>query len=151
MADVPVPPRSGSIANRIQTNRGIGAGAEPVIVVDRVRKKFRLYHERNNSLKAALMRRRVAKFEEFWAIDDVSFDIRPGETFGIIGENGSGKSTMLKCIARILRPDHGKITTKGKISALLELGAGFHPELSGRENVYLNGSILGLSKKDLDL
>ena len=156
MADLPVPvapvpPRSGSIANRIQTNRGIGAGAEPVIVVDRVRKKFRLYHERNNSLKAALMRRRVAKFEEFWAIDDVSFDIRPGETFGIIGENGSGKSTMLKCIARILRPDHGKITTKGKISALLELGAGFHPELSGRENVYLNGSILGLSKKDLDL
>ena len=149
MAETP-PRTQGSITQRLQTNRGIVHTNEPVITVDHVRKKFRLYHERNNSLKAALMRRRVAKFEEFWAIDDVSFEIRPGETFGIIGENGSGKSTMLKCIARILRPDHGSITTRGKISALLELGAGFHPELSGRENVYLNGSILGLAKRELD-
>ncbi len=144
------PRPQGSITQRLQTNRGIVHTNEPVIAVDHVRKKFRLYHERNNSLKAALMRRRVAKFEEFWAVDDVSFEIRPGETFGIIGENGSGKSTMLKCIARILRPDSGSITTRGKISALLELGAGFHPELSGRENVYLNGSILGLAKRELD-
>ena len=150
ITDVAVNSAPASITNKVQTNRGIGSNAEPVIVVDHVRKKFRLYHERNNSLKAALMRRRVAKFEEFWAIDDVSFDIRPGETFGIIGENGSGKSTMLKCIAKILRPDHGSIRATGKISALLELGAGFHPELSGRENVYLNGSILGLSKRELD-
>lgn len=124
---------------------------EPAIVVDHVAKRFRLYHERNDSLKATVMRKRRAKFEEFWAIDDVSFEIREGETFGIIGENGSGKSTMLKCMARILRPDRGKVSVRGKVSALLELGAGFHPELSGRENVYLNGSILGLSKKDLQL
>src|SRR5262249_60818608 len=71
-------------------------------------------------------------------------------TFGLIGENGSGKSTMLKCIARILRPDQGSIAVAGKVSALLELGAGFHPELSGRENVYLNGAILGLGKRQLD-
>ena len=84
-------PRQGSITQRLETNRGIVSTNEPVITVDHVRKKFRLYQERNNSLKAALMRRRVAKFEEFWAIDDVSFEIRQGETFGIIGENGSGK------------------------------------------------------------
>jgi ABC-2 type transport system ATP-binding protein len=96
------------------------------------------------------MRGRRARYEEFWALRDVSFEVREGSTFGLIGENGSGKSTMLKCIARILRPDHGTIESCGKISALLELGAGFHPELSGRENVYLNGAILGLTKKQLD-
>ncbi len=90
------------------------------------------------------------RFGSFVALDDVSVEIAAGETFGFIGENGSGKSTLLKCISKILRPDHGSISVEGKISALLELGAGFHPELSGRENVYLNGSILGLSKKELD-
>ncbi len=126
------------------------AKGEPAIAVDRVSKRFRLYHERNDSIKATIMRGRRARYEEFWAIDDVSFDIKEGETFGIIGENGSGKSTMLKCMARILRPDKGAVRVNGKVSALLELGAGFHPELSGRENVYLNGSILGLSKRQLD-
>ena len=96
------------------------------------------------------MRGGRARFEEFWALQDVSFEVPEGTTFGLIGENGSGKSTMLKCMAKILRPDKGSITAVGKISALLELGAGFHPELSGRENVYLNGAILGLSKKQLD-
>ncbi len=120
------------------------------ITVDHVSKAFRLYDERNQSLKAAVMRRGRARFEEFTALDDVSIEIDAGETFGFIGENGSGKSTLLKCIAKILRPDSGWISVEGKISALLELGAGFHPELSGRENVYLNGSILGLSKKELD-
>jgi ABC-2 type transport system ATP-binding protein len=120
------------------------------ITVEHVTKGFRLYNERNQSLKAAILRRGRARFEEFTALDDVSLEIDAGETFGFIGENGSGKSTLLKCIAKILRPDEGEIAVEGKISALLELGAGFHPELSGRENVYLNGSILGLSKKDLD-
>ena len=96
------------------------------------------------------MRRGRAKYEEFWALQDVSLEVPTGSTFGLIGENGSGKSTLLKCMARILRPDKGRTDVKGKVSALLELGAGFHPELSGRENVYLNGSILGLSKKELD-
>jgi ABC-type polysaccharide/polyol phosphate transport system ATPase subunit len=125
--------------------------AEPAIIVDGVSKRFRLYHERNQSLKGAFMRGRRANFTELMALDDVSFAVPKGMTYGIIGENGSGKSTMLKCLARILTPDVGKVTTVGKISALLELGAGFHPELTGRDNVYLNGSILGLSKKDIDL
>jgi ABC-2 type transport system ATP-binding protein len=121
-----------------------------VITVEDVSKRFRLYHERNQSLKIWMMRGRRAAFEEFWALRDVSLEIEEGKTFGLIGENGSGKSTLLKCIAKILRPDSGRIGVTGKVSALLELGAGFHPELSGRENIYLNGSILGLGKKELD-
>jgi lipopolysaccharide transport system ATP-binding protein len=120
------------------------------ITVQGVSKRFRIYHERNQSLKSALLRRRRGDFEEFWALQDVSLEVPQGTSMGLIGENGSGKSTLLKCMARILRPDSGRIATQGKISALLELGAGFHPELSGRENVYLNGSILGLSRKELD-
>jgi ABC-type polysaccharide/polyol phosphate transport system ATPase subunit len=122
----------------------------PVIVVDGVTKRFRLYDERNQSLKAAVMRGRRARYEEFLALDDISLTVPQGATIGLIGENGSGKSTLLKCMARILRPDAGTISVDGKVSALLELGAGFHPELSGRENVYLNGAILGLSSKELD-
>jgi ABC-type polysaccharide/polyol phosphate transport system ATPase subunit len=122
---------------------------EHAIRVDSVSKRFRLYHERNSSLKATVMRGRRARYEEFWALNDVSLEIPEGSTFGLIGENGSGKSTLLKCMARILRPDTGGISTRGKISALLELGAGFHPELSGRENVFLNGSILGVGKRQL--
>ncbi|GAB3311217.1 ATP-binding cassette domain-containing protein [Epidermidibacterium keratini] len=120
------------------------------IEVSNVSKRFRLYRDRNQSLKATILRGRRAKYEEFWALDDVSFEIPVGSTYGIIGENGSGKSTMLKCIANILRPDRGEIQRHGRIAALLELGSGFHPELSGRENVYLNGSILGLSRSEID-
>ena len=120
------------------------------ITVEGVSKRFRLYHEHNQSLKAAILRRRRVTFEEYWALRDVSLEVQAGETVGLIGENGSGKSTLLKCMARILRPDKGGIRVNGKVSALLELGAGFHPELSGRENVYLNGSILGVGKKELD-
>jgi ABC-type polysaccharide/polyol phosphate transport system ATPase subunit len=124
---------------------------EPAISIEHLSKRFRLYHDRNQSLKAAVMRGRRAKYEEFWALRDVSLEIAEGLTYGFIGTNGSGKSTLLKCLARILEPDEGSTRTRGKVSALLELGAGFHPELSGRENVYLNGSILGLSKAELDL
>jgi ABC-2 type transport system ATP-binding protein len=126
------------------------SSARPVIQVEQLTKRFRLYNERNQSLKAAVMRRRRAQYEEFLALDDVSLDVREGSTVGFIGENGSGKSTLLKCIARILRPDHGTVRVEGKVSALLELGAGFHPELSGRENVFLNGTILGLSQKQIE-
>jgi ABC-type multidrug transport system fused ATPase/permease subunit len=125
--------------------------AEPAITVEHLSKRFRLYHDRNQSLKAAVMRGGRARYEEFWALRDVSLEIAEGTTYGFIGTNGSGKSTLLKCLARILEPDEGRSSTRGKVSALLELGAGFHPELSGRENIYLNGSILGLSKADLDL
>ena len=120
------------------------------IVVDDVSKQYRLYHERNQSLKAAIMRRSRVKYEEFWALRDVSLDVPEGKTYALIGENGSGKSTLLKCMAHILRPEKGRIQTHGKISALLELGAGFHPELTGRENIFLNGSILGMTKKQLN-
>jgi ABC-2 type transport system ATP-binding protein len=120
------------------------------VSVEGVSKTFRLYHDRNQTLKATLMRGRRARYEEFQALDDVSLEVPAGTTFGLIGENGSGKSTLLKCMARILRPDAGTITVNGKISALLELGAGFHPELSGKENIYLNGAILGISSKDID-
>ncbi|MGH9212804.1 MAG: ABC transporter ATP-binding protein [Acidimicrobiales bacterium] len=125
--------------------------AESAIEVEDVAKRFRLIHERNSTLKATIFngfRRTV--HEDFWALKGVSFDIASGSTYGLIGHNGSGKSTLLKCMARIYRPDRGQIAMRGKVSALLELGAGFHPELSGRENVYLNGSILGLSKRDID-
>ena len=118
--------------------------------VDGVSKRYRRYHERNQSLKASVMRGRRARYEEFWALRDVSFDITDGLTFGLIGENGSGKSTLLKCIARILRPEEGRTEVNGKVSALLELGAGFHPELSGRENVYLNGALLGMGKREIN-
>lgn len=122
----------------------------PAVVVDGVSKHFRLYHERNQSLKATILNRGRGRYEEFWALRDVSFEIEKGETFGLIGENGSGKSTLLKCLAQILRPDQGRIDVDGRMSALLELGAGFHPELSGRENIYLNASILGMTKKEVD-
>ena len=89
-------------------------------------------------------------FDQTHAVNDVSFEVEHGSTLGIIGSNGSGKSTMLKCLTGIYRPDKGKVSINGNIAALLELGAGFHPELSGRENVYLNAAILGLSKKDAE-
>ena len=120
------------------------------VSVEQVSKRFKLFSERNQSLKAALMRGKRAAYKEFWALKDVSFEIPQGSTFGLVGENGSGKSTLLKCIAKILQPNSGRIVSRGRVAALLELGSGFHPELSGRENVYLNGSILGLSRKELD-
>ncbi|MGA1516078.1 MAG: ABC transporter ATP-binding protein, partial [Ilumatobacteraceae bacterium] len=121
----------------------------PAVAVHDLWKSFRLYHERNQFLKAAILRGRRARYEEFWALKDVSFEVPVGTTFGVIGSNGSGKSTLLKCLAGILVPERGSVEISGRISALLELGAGFHPELSGRENVFLNGAILGLSKKEI--
>lgn len=120
------------------------------ISVESVSKRFRIYHERNQSLKAAIMRGRRSVYEEFWALRDVGFEIPRASTFGLVGDNGSGKSTLLKCIAGILSPDAGTITARGRMAALLEVGSGFHPELSGRDNVYLNGSILGMTRKEID-
>jgi ABC-type polysaccharide/polyol phosphate transport system ATPase subunit len=120
------------------------------VVVDGVWKTFRIYHQRSSTLKQAILRRGVDHFDTFWALSDVSFDIPAGSTTGIVGANGAGKSTLLKVLSRILVPDKGDIRASGRISALLELGAGFHPELSGRENVFLNGSILGMSNAELN-
>jgi ABC-type polysaccharide/polyol phosphate transport system ATPase subunit len=115
-----------------------------------VSKKFRLHHERNQSLKSAIMRGRISRYEEFLAVDDVSFSVKQGSTFGLVGSNGSGKSTLLKCLAKIYPPSLGSITYNGRMAALLEVGSGFHHELSGKENIYLNGSILGMKKKEID-
>jgi len=120
------------------------------VIVEGVSKRFRVYHERNQSLKAAIMRGRRSVHEDFWALTDVGFEIPTATTFGLVGDNGSGKSTLLKCIAGILSPDGGQITSNGRMAALLEVGSGFHPELSGRDNVYLNGSILGMTRKEID-
>lgn len=123
--------------------------SSPAVSVENVWKYFRLYHDKNQYLKTTLLQGRRSRYEEFWALKGVSFEIPHGSTFGIIGSNGSGKSTLLKCLAGILSPDKGKITSDGRVVALLELGAGFHPDLSGRENIYLNGAILGMTNSEI--
>ena len=123
--------------------------SDVAVKVDHVTKSFRMYHERNQSLKSAIMRGRTSVHEDFLALKDVSFDVPTGSTFGLIGSNGSGKSTLLKCLANIYYPNQGSISHFGRIAAMLEVGSGFHAELSGRENVFLNGSILGMSRKEV--
>ena len=122
---------------------------DSAVLVDGLGKRFRLTHDRNWTLKATVLAGHRTRYEEFWALRGVDLDIPHGSTFGIIGGNGSGKSTLLKVLAGILRPDEGTATVSGRLSALLELGAGFHPELTGRENVYLNGAILGFTSKEI--
>lgn len=124
---------------------------EIAIKVDHVSKTFRLPHEKNNSIKGALINFRGKKktFEKQKVLDDVSFEIKKGEFFGIVGRNGSGKSTLLKMLAGIYAPSKGSIQVKGKLTPFIELGVGFNPELTGRENVYLNGSLLGFSRKEM--
>ena len=117
--------------------------------VEDVSKVFRLFRERPSSLKQRVLSGRM-RAEDFWALRDIAFAVEEGSSLGLIGHNGSGKTTLLKCIAGILRPTSGMIRYRGRVAALLELGAGFHPELTGRENVYLNASFLGLSRKDTD-
>lgn len=122
---------------------------DTAVTVEHLTKSFRMYKERNQSLKATIMRGRHSVHEDFLALKDVSFEVPMGSTFGLIGSNGSGKSTLLKCLAKIFYPEKGSIVANGRLAALLEVGSGFHPELSGRENIFLNGSILGMSKKEI--
>ncbi len=122
----------------------------PAIRVEGVSKSFRLYHDLNYTLKERIINWRKRGYDLFWALRNVDLTVYKGETLGIIGPNGSGKSTLLRLMTRIMKPNQGRIQTYGTIAALLELGAGFHPDLTGRENIYLNASILGFRRRDLE-
>lgn len=123
--------------------------ADLALEVHDLTKSFRVHREKTSSIKQLVAARGRNKYELFTALRDVSFDVHEGEVFGVIGQNGSGKSTLLKCMAGILQPNSGSVTVHKRMSALLELGAGFHPELSGRDNVYLNAAILGMTRRDI--
>ncbi len=125
-------------------------GAPVVIDVRDVKKKFRVYRDRGNTLKERLLFAGRRKHEDHWVLKGISFRVHKGEAVGLIGENGCGKSTTLKMLTKILYPDAGTITMNGRVSSLIELGAGFHPDLSGRENIYTNASIFGLSRREID-
>jgi ABC-type polysaccharide/polyol phosphate transport system ATPase subunit len=127
---------------------------EPVVRFENVSKRFVFTPETPQSILETVIslfsrRRRGQRQQDLWAVQDVSFEVLPGQALGIIGRNGSGKSTLLKLISRILRPNTGRMMINGRTSALLELGAGFHPDLTGRENIFLNAAVLGLSKEEI--
>ncbi len=115
--------------------------------LDHVSRRFKIVHERSATLKETVIRRRRASYTELWALRDVSLSIEPGESVGIVGRNGSGKSTLLKLLAGIIPPHTGTVATGGTVAAMLELGAGFHPDFSGRENIFMNAAIHGVSEK----
>ena len=123
------------------------------IIVKNLSIKFRVYHDRSPSLKdffaGMLKRRRQSSYSDFLAVNNVSFEIKSGDRVGIVGHNGAGKSTLLKALCRVYESDQGLICVDGRIAPLLEIGAGFHPEFTGRENIYLNGAILGYSQEQL--
>ena len=120
------------------------------IEIKDISKQFRLYNEKHTSLKERVIHGGKMPFTPFWALKDVNVDVVQGETFGILGRNGSGKSTLLKCVAGIIKPTSGEIRVRGSLAAMLELGAGFQPDLSGRDNIFLNGSLLGLSAREIE-
>jgi lipopolysaccharide transport system ATP-binding protein len=122
------------------------------IVVNNISKKFRIPHEKKTTVFQNIVGliKRQFDYEEFWALKDVSFEVNKGEALGIIGRNGSGKSTLLKILAKVLYPDSGSVSLNGKVAPFLELGVGFQPELTAKENVYIYSSILGLSRKQVD-
>ena len=124
---------------------------DPRIEIAGVTKEFTLRHRRSlKELAVAAVRRQDLGINTFKALDDVTFDVHEGETVALLGFNGSGKSTLLKLISGVLRPDGGRIRTRGRVAGLIEVGAGFHPDLTGRENVFLNGAILGMTKKQIE-
>lgn len=128
------------------------AAPQPIIQLENVSVSYRLPSERIGTFKEYAIRKlqRKIKINKFWALTDVSLQVNRGEVFGLIGNNGAGKSTMLKVISKVLKPTKGRVVVYGKIAPLLELGAGFHPELSGRENVFLNGALLGYSRSEME-
>lgn len=126
------------------------ADNELAIKIRGLKKSFKVYYDKSNSLKERMIFWQRNRHENRVVLDGVDLDIKKGESVGLIGHNGCGKSTLLKLMTKILYPDEGTIEVNGRVSSLLELGAGFHPDLSGRENIYNNASIFGLSKKEID-
>ena len=124
--------------------------SEFAVDAQNVSKRFMRHLDKRQTIKERIVRGRSKNTQDFWAVKDVSLQVPKGSVYGLIGHNGSGKSTMLKLITKIYRPTSGTIHTDGRVAALIELGAGFHPELTGRENIKLNGSILGLTKKEIN-
>ncbi len=123
---------------------------ENAVIVKNLTKQFKLYYDKASTLKEKLIFWKRNKNEVKTVLNNINIDIKKGETVALIGTNGSGKSTLLKLITKIIYPTKGKVIVKGKLTSLLELGAGFHPDFSGRENIYFNASIFGLSKKQID-
>lgn len=126
--------------------------SDKVILLENVSVRYRAPEEAIRTFKEYAIRviQRRIRYKEFLALDNITLEIKPGEIFGIIGRNGAGKSTMLKVISRVLIPTQGRVWIMGRVSPLLELGAGFHPELTGRENIYLNGTLLGHSRREIE-
>src|SRR5262245_7838301 len=132
--------------------------SKPVITITGLSKSYMLRHQGTSqyvTLREVVTAKELSVFsngayskknEEFWALKNVSFDVNEGDRVGIIGRNGAGKSTLLKILSRIVSPTSGRVEIEGRVASLLEVGTGFHPELSGRENIFLNGSILGMTK-----
>ena len=125
--------------------------SESVIEVNNVSKCFNIYNTPSERLKQLLFRNIKGTHKEFWALKNISFNVYRGETVGIVGKNGSGKSTLLQILTGTLSQSTGSVKTKGRVAALLELGSGFNPDFTGRENVYMNATLLGLKKKEIAL
>lgn len=124
--------------------------SDTIIEVKNVKKKFKVYHDKNYGLKERVLFAKRNQYEDRWVINGINFSVKRGQAVGLIGKNGCGKSTLLKLINRIIYPTEGEIIVNGRVSSLLELGAGFHPDMSGRENIYTNASIFGLTKKEIN-